>query len=294
MTPSFRKLALTCPTVLTAAVLFAACGGDDATIGSPDPGNERPAAAGLEHVHGLGINPRDDALIIATHTGLFRAGKSETRARAYGDSRQDVMGFSILGPDRFIGSGHPDPRDTSSPPNLGLIRSRDGGRSFEPVSLRGEADFHVLESRGEQVYGFDGTQARLMVSRDGGRRWTQRTPPAAMLALAIDPTDGARIVAATAAGLRSSSDEGRTWKPLAPALIGLLAWPGAERLYLLDGAGGVQLSTDRGRSFRSVGSVGGQPAAFMASGDELYAALHDGTVKRSADGGRTWQVRATP
>ena len=27
---------------------------------------------------------------------------------------------------------------------------------------------------------------------------------------------------------------------------------------------------------------------------ELYVALHDGTVKRSADGGRTWAIRSTP
>jgi hypothetical protein len=40
------------------------------------------------------------------------------------------MGFSVAGPGRFIGSGHPDPSDTSSPPNLGLIESRDGGQTL--------------------------------------------------------------------------------------------------------------------------------------------------------------------
>jgi hypothetical protein len=27
---------------------------------------------------------------------------------------------------------------------------------------------------------------------------------------------------------------------------------------------------------------------------EFYAALHDGTIKRSTDGGATWTVRSTP
>ena len=39
---------------------------------------------------------------------------------------------------------------------------------------------------------------------------------------------------------------------------------------------------------------GGRPAAFDNGGDVLLVALHDGTVKRSADGGRTWAVRSRP
>ena len=44
----------------------------------------------------------------------------------------------------------------------------------------------------------------------------------------------------------------------------------------------------------ALGSIGGQPAAFIAHGRDLYAALADATVVRSTDGGRTWTVRATP
>jgi hypothetical protein len=46
---------------------------------------------------------------------------------------------------------------------------------------------------------------------------------------------------------------------------------------------------------RRLGEIGGQPAAFLAQGvRELYVALHDGTIKRSTDGGATWVVRSTP
>jgi hypothetical protein len=38
-----------------------------------------------------------------------------------------------------------------------------------------------------------------------------------------------------------------------------------------------------------------QPAAFLAASErELYASLHDGTIKLSTDGRRTWTVRAAP
>ena len=39
-------------------------------------------------------------------------------------------------------------------------------------------------------------------------------------------------------------------------------------------------------------AVGGQPAAFISDGSDLYAALADASVKRSADGSRSWTLRA--
>jgi hypothetical protein len=43
------------------------------------------------------------------------------------------------------------------------------------------------------------------------------------------------------------------------------------------------------------GEIGGQPAALVAEGpNDLYVALHDGTIKRSTDGGATWKLRSTP
>jgi photosystem II stability/assembly factor-like uncharacterized protein len=43
------------------------------------------------------------------------------------------------------------------------------------------------------------------------------------------------------------------------------------------------------------GEIGGEPAALLANGtDEVYVALHDGTIRRSSDGGTNWSVRTTP
>jgi hypothetical protein len=57
----------------------------------------------------------------------------------------------------------------------------------------------------------------------------------------------------------------------------------------------VLRSDEPGAPWRKVGEIGGQPAAFETGGpDELYVALHDGTVKRSTDGGASWSVRTRP
>jgi hypothetical protein len=276
----------------TALFLVAGCG-DDPTVAPSDPQPTTEPAA-VHHIHGLGVGPASGDLYVATHSGLFLAGDGEQRLRRVGDSAQDIMGFSVVGPDRFIGSGHPDPDNTNSPPNLGLIESRDGGKTWKSISLLGEADFHVLRSAGERIYGYDGSQGRLMVSSDGGRQWTQRTPPAALFDLAIDPDDADRIVASTERGVFSSADGGKGWRPLRGDIAGLLAWPAAKTLYMVDGQGAVHRSADGGRLWRPEGSIGDQPAAFVAHASDLYAALADSTVKRSTDGGRSWTVRATP
>ena len=284
---------------LGVASVLAACGDDASSSGSAgdggaevEPGAPVQDNVALEHIHGLGVNPADGSLFIATHNGLFTAADDETTPQKVGESSQDIMGFSVVGKDRFIGSGHPA-LDQDLPPNLGLIESRDGGKSWEDVSLLGEADFHLLEQSGGKIYGFDGTQGRLMVSSDGGKTWTERTPPAGVFGLTIDPADAARVIASTEQGIFVSSDEGRGWKPLRSDLGGLLAWPSKDRLYLVDAQGQVYMSSDGGKDFQTRGNIGGQPAAFIADGDDLYAALADGSVKRSTDGGATWTVRTS-
>jgi hypothetical protein len=249
------------------------------------------------HVHGLGINPEDGSLLIATHTGLWRTVVGETQAKRVTNQMQDTMGFTIIGPNRFLGSGHPDQvqaRDKGLPPLLGLIESTDAGKSWQTISLLGEADFHVLRSKGTRVYGFDATNERLLFSRDAGRTWTERTPPASLVDMAVNPSNLSHLIASGERGLWESANEGREWKPSGED-SGLLAWPVPGRLYLITADGEVRLSPNGGKRWDAVGDIGGQPAALLAqTARELYVALHDGTVKRSPDGGRTWQVRSRP
>jgi BNR/Asp-box repeat protein len=280
--------------VLAGTVVALIRSGDDG--GSAARDLVAPADMRAVHIHGLGVNPADNALFIATHTGTYRIPPDAQQPERVGDSRQDMMGFTVVGPNRFLGSGHPDPeamRDENLPTNLGLQESTDGGRTWRPISLVGEADFHVLRARGRRVYGYDATNGRLLVSDDRGRTWSRRATPGPMLDLAVHPERPAHVVATTQRGLMTSASGARSWRPLGNR-VGLLAWPAAARLLLVDGAGRIRTSRDSGRRWSVIGDIGGQPAAFLAqTAQELYVALHDGTVKRSRDGGATWAIRST-
>jgi hypothetical protein len=254
------------------------------------PAPDAAAELGPVHVHGLGVNPADRALYIATHTGMWRLAPGATKAEPVGESRQDTMGFTIAAPDHFLGSGHPDNLD--EPPLLGLIESFDRGETWKPISLVGSADFHVLRASGARVYGYDVSRRRLLASDDGGRSWAERSLRAPLLDLAPDPTASRRLVATTGAGLLASADAGRTWKRVGDEL-GLLAWPSPDRLYLANANGDVLLSTNAGRAWRRVGGLDAQPSAFFArTGRDVFAALHDGRIVHSPDGGRTWRTSA--
>jgi len=286
--PYVRRLA----TLLALAAAFAGCGGGDRPAA---PAGEQSVVpdAGPQHVHGLGVNPADGDLYIATHSGLWRALEGDTKARRVGDLDHDLMGFTVAGPNHFLASGHPGAQG-DLPPRLGLQRSDDGGRSWETVSLLGEADLHVLRAAGERIYGVDSGTGAFVTSANGGRSWQQRTPPAPVFDLAVAPGDAERLIAATEQGLFASRDTGRTWRPLRDD-IGLLAWPVPDALYLVDGSGQVSRSSDGGREFEQAGSIGTQPEAFSANGArELYAAVHGGEVVTSGDGGASWETRSGP
>lgn len=284
--------------VIALAALVAGCGGADEASGPAPEASATDVVVedpGPVHVHGLGINPADGALFVATHTGLFRAAPGEKTATRVGDLYQDTMGFTVVGPDRFLGSGHPDLR-TGQSPYLGLVASTDAGRSWNEVSLGGDADFHVLEASGELVVGFgsdfESRQPQLLRSEDGGAAWTKLRPPAPLLDLAISPDDPDVWLASAQDGIWATGDAAETWERRAGS-PGLLGW-GDAGLFWVGGDGAVRTSDDGGRTWTAAGDIGGRPAAFEAAGGALYAALHSGVIKMSRDGGTTWTVRSRP
>ena len=252
-----------------------------------------PVDPGPVHVHALGVDPANRSLLIATHTGLFRLGPDAERADRVGERHQDTMGFTVAGPDHFLGSGHPDLRD-DLPPLLGLIESRDAGETWKPISLLGEVDFHVLRVRDRRVFGYDATSGRVLRSGDRGRTWTAGRPPEPLYDLVVDPISTDVILAAGQSRLLVSRDGGRTWGRGAQR-TGLLAWPRRDRLYLVDPNGRTWLSRDRGSRWHALGHIGGPPAALLAvDANSLYAATHEGVIKTSTDAGATWTIRSEP
>ena len=53
----------------------------------------------------------------------------------------------------------------------------------------------------------------------------------------------------------------------------------------------MQRSLDGGADWEKVGTTGGEPQALAVADGVLYAALLDGSVHESRDGGRTWTER---
>ena len=274
-------------TMLVAAFALAvttACGGPQAAGGSAGevPAND----PGLLHVHGLGVDPADGALYAATHTGLFRV--EDANAVRVGPLH-DLMGFTVAGPGSFLASGHPDLRDEDllvdgKPPLLGLVESSDGVE-WTSVSLLGEADFHVLESTAEAVYGwFDD---RFWASVDG-EDWEQRSK-VSLLDFAVSPQDSDAVVATTADGVLASPDGGRSWRPVGSEPYALVDWS-ADGLFGATPAGAIAVSNDGGRTWRRRGSVGGPVEALTATDEALFAAVAGKGILRSDDGGAAWSV----
>jgi len=272
--------------VIVAVVLAVGCSS------SPSTSSSAANDIGLGHVHGLGVNPADGQLYVATHHGVFRV--ADGKAERMGSLIQDTMGFTVAGDDRFLGSGHPDIRNDTIlsdgvRPLLGLIESTDRAATWDGVSLQGEVDFHALAFAHNRVYGFDATGGRFMVSTDT-RDWETRST-AEVLSFAVSPSDPDKIVATTYdAAVDTSADGGRSWQPVASApKLTFVSWDATAGLFGLGSDGTIHRSGDSGATWQAGGKLAGQPAALLATPDAVYSATSE-AISRSTDGGATWST----
>jgi hypothetical protein len=76
----WRVQIATSAAVALAVVSLVGCGSSDAATSAG--GNSRsPGALPATHIHGIGIDPADGALLLATHDGLFEVGDDGTSVR---------------------------------------------------------------------------------------------------------------------------------------------------------------------------------------------------------------------
>ncbi|RSM87606.1 hypothetical protein DMH04_10730 [Kibdelosporangium aridum] len=279
--PAMRKGAL----LATSGMVLAACSQTPVT----SPSGQPVADPGLVHVHGLGIDPADGILYAASHYGLFRI-PATGRPERVTESRQDTMGFTVVGSRHFLGSGHPDPAQ-NGPDHLGLIESTDAGQNWRSLSLSGAADFHALEAKHNQVYGYDSQTRRLLVSTDR-QNWNSRAS-VALADFAVSPIDPNTLLATTERGLALSTDGGRTFKPVssAPDLL-LVDWPTVTVALGITPDGSVHTSQDAGVTWSQQGKVPGEPRAVIANGSGEVHVATETAIHSSRDGGRTFSVRA--
>ena len=283
------------------ATLLAGCGGDDSDTSNADapdlavpwidPDGDPPI------VGGLSVNPADGTLLMTTNTGMFRIGAGATKPEPFTGTLDTPGGSGTLSEaivstfvedDTLLGSGHPAAGE-SLPAALGLIQSDDAGKTWTSVSELGKADFHAIETSGDAIVAALFGQAQVFVSLDDGRTWAAKAAPLPVVALAVDPKDADHWIASTQSGLYYTKDGGGTWRETEPTPNVRFAWSEDSDLYRIDPGGDVKVSSDRGETWKALGSTGGEPQALTVDGDgKLYAALLDGTVSVSDDGGQTF------
>lgn len=241
--------------------------------------------ATLGHVHGLGVDPGDGTLYVASHLGVFRVPGGGTPERI-ADRYQDTMGFAVVGPGQFLGSGHPDMRE-DLPSSLGLIESTDGAETWRSLSLQGTADLHAIEAVGDLIYGYDSQSGALIVSDDRSTWDTISVQP--LYDLAANPAEPETVYATTNQGVLVASTDGSEPVPVAgaPVLTGVDWQPGGALIGVAPD--GVVMISNDAITWRQAGSLDGPTDALDAIAGRWHAATASG-VYESTDDGQTWDL----
>jgi hypothetical protein len=249
---------------------------------SANPG-AAPVRLPSAHVHAIARDPGSGKLVVAAHDGLYvYTGATPERVGPV----IDLMGFTVAGPGHYYASGHPGTA-TDLPQPLGLIESRDSGKTWTVLSRGGGSDFHALTTAGETVVGFDGA---LRATADG-RTWADGNLDADPRTLA-GSSSGSTVLATTKDGLMRSADRGATWRRIdqAPWLL-MAAFGDAETVVGLTPDGQVHTSDDAGENWRSTELLAPDAQALHASGqgDELEILVADGQTVLASTGGQPFQ-----
>jgi len=294
------------PAALACCLLLNGCGGQQAESSGKAMRSDRLVDFSLKppYVNALDIDPASQEFLLTTNRGFWRIdSRTDSVKRVTGEvstrGKTATVGTFLellaTGPGRMIGSGHPD-RPGTLPSFLGFIESDDGGRHWRVISRLGEADLHKIVMRHDRIYAFDAVLGALLITRDGGRTFTERfTPPELIIDFEVDPRDPDYILASSAERLYRSEDGGKRWRAIATGEGIRLAWPAPGALYRADKDGAIQRSRDRGATWQPAGRVKGEPYKFKATGpDRLFLALSDGAIAGTSDGGRSWKLVFTP
>lgn len=267
-------------TVALAALALSACSGGEES----GPPSSTSGATVPGHVHGLGADP-DGRLYIATHEGIYTT-EAQGKAVPVGESRDDFMGFTVAPDGAFYASGHPAP-DAAGPPNKGLIKSTDSGRTWTVESLAGESDLHAMEYGHDRLYAYDATNGLLRTSEDGAT-WKDGAQLQA-LDIAVSPADPDVVLATTEQGIARSADRGASFAPGPSLGMAFISWNEERALYGVDMEGALHRSADGGATWNKAGTVpGGQPQALTTLSDDRVLAATQNGVYETRDAGKTF------
>ena len=236
-------------------------------------------------------------VITALVAGVFFLNQGE---RAGAIARLTTADFHALA------IGPTDPNTVFFGHHNGVMRSADGGRSWQPLVEQRNFDamgLAVSAAAPERLYlaGHDIFQ----VSADGGRTWRpvqHGLPGTDIHAFAVSSTDPSRLYALVVGqGALTSADAGLTWTSVSglPADVTALAVAGGqpETVYAASLRGGVLTSTDGGQTWAPAGE--GLPGRVMtlavspAASQTIYAGTDSGLF-RGVTAGATWEKLPFP
>jgi hypothetical protein len=180
------------------------------------------AAVTITHVHGLSYSPDGKQLVIPSHHGLavYENGKW---SKAEGP-QHDYMGYTATGKNLYSG-GHPAPGSGLVNP-FGVIRSKDGGKTWEKLGLEGETDFHLMAASWSTnaIYVWNPApssrmpQPGLHYTVNDGLAWKPARAQSLdgdPQALAVRPANGTTVAVATSRGVFVSRDSGERFDAVA-------------------------------------------------------------------------------
>lgn len=306
-------------TVLTLLVVVATGGllvwvalsADMEDPGPPKPMEARDGVEQIMHIHGLEVPPwADGGVYVGTHHGLVRI-DAEGEWRHVSEEQHDFMGFAAnpAEQDVLYSSGHPAPGTDLADP-IGFMVSEDGGESWDPRALEGQADFHAMAvgGSGEVIYGWDAVgDPGLHRSDDQGRTWERLDvgmldAAGDVVALAVHPADADEVLAATETGLLRSDDAGSSWEAVLEEPTTTVAHtPGRpERLlaYVPAPGRGLMASEDAGATWTALGldledDAAGHIAVHPGDPQIIYVGTFGETLLRTTDGGESWEELAS-
>jgi photosystem II stability/assembly factor-like uncharacterized protein len=191
----------------------------------------------------------------------------------------------------------------------GVFRSGDGGRTWSPTGLQGQAVRALAISRSDPDVLVAGTLDGVYRSRDSSRSWERISPGhdqelRNLDSLAIDPRDPQIIYAGTFHLPWKTADGGHTWRPIHDGMIDdsdvmslLIDGENSRRVYA-SACSGIYRSDDAAAQWRKIQGIPYTARRTYAIAQDpklpgnVYAATSEGLWK-TADGGMTWR-RTTP
>jgi photosystem II stability/assembly factor-like uncharacterized protein len=279
------------------------CGSEDAGTGAQEPTQETGSAlvdpATTPYVNALERRP-GGGFLLTTNRGFFEVDADGRRATQVRDAKVvtdqgtspvgTFLELADLGDGTLLGSGHPDDAE-ALPQYLGILRSRDQGRTWRVVDRLGTADVHVVRRVGDTFFMWDAVLGAVLITKDLERFEERFTPRSLVLDLEVDPADTDRLLITTEDELYRSTDQGRSWRAIERVKAARLSWTAGGALFRATQEGAWQRSADRGESWQDVGRLPGEPwKVLSSSASEHHVALADGSIARTTDGGRTWST----